>query len=49
MATASERTVAVMVAPGRVVGHHRFWLTKVAAAGVVDADAEAEAQAGQEG
>jgi hypothetical protein len=40
MAPASERTVAVMVAPGRVVGHHRFWLTKVAAPGVVDADAD---------
>jgi hypothetical protein len=44
--TASERTVAVTIEPGRVVGQHLFWLAKVPAAGVVDADAEAEDQPG---
>jgi hypothetical protein len=38
-ATASERTVAVTIEPGHVVGHHLFWLAKVPAAGVVDAAA----------
>jgi hypothetical protein len=33
--------VAVTVEPGRVVGHHLFWLTKTTPPGVLNADADA--------
>jgi hypothetical protein len=32
--------VAVTVEPGRVVGHHLFWLSKATPAGVIDEDAD---------
>jgi hypothetical protein len=44
-ATASARVVQTVLEPGKVQAHSVFWLTKAPVPGVVDEDADADAEA----